>query len=99
MGSCRENYPDGGLVTLPRRKSHGNGGNILGPRRERSVRFRTINADNYVEEVERSDELLEKFERESTRLPSRRERAHRCARAGSYWPSVRTICVPNRWKI
>lgn len=64
----RENYPDGGLVQLSPRVVENLGGadgSILGTAaRTDPFRFRTINADNFVEEVDRSDELLEKIRAE-----------------------------------
>jgi 6-phosphofructokinase len=64
----RENYPDGGLVKLNPQvveNLSGSNGNILGTAaRTDPFRVRTINAENYVEEVDRSDELLEKFRAE-----------------------------------
>ena len=63
-----ERYPDGGLVNLiPAivKNLAGAGGCILGTAaRNDPFHVRTINAENQVEEVDRSDELLEKIERE-----------------------------------
>jgi 6-phosphofructokinase 1 len=60
-----DNYPDGGLIKLSPQiaeKLDWGGGSILGTAaRNDPFRVRTINADNYVEEVDRSDELLEKI--------------------------------------
>src|SRR5512142_2976926 len=57
-----DRYPDGGLVTLTPaivENLAGAGGCILGTAaRSDPFHVRTINADNMVEEVDRSDELL-----------------------------------------
>jgi 6-phosphofructokinase len=64
----QENYSDGGLVKLSPvvvENLSGTDGSILGTAaRTDPFRARTINADNYVEEVDRSDELLEKIRAE-----------------------------------
>ncbi len=64
----RENYPEGGLVRLSPNVIEnliGSDGSILGTAaRTDPFRFRTINAENFVEEVDRSDELLEKIRAE-----------------------------------
>ena len=63
-----ENYPEGGFIKLNRHivdDLGGHSGSILGtaPRND-PFRVRTINADDYVEEVDRSGELLEKLRAE-----------------------------------
>ena len=62
------NYSDGGLVKLNPQiveNLSGTDGSILGTAaRTDPFRVRTLNADNYVEEVDRSDELLEKIRAE-----------------------------------
>ncbi len=60
-----DNAPDGGLINLSPQiveNLGGAGGSILGTAaRNDPFRMRTINADNFVQEVDRSDELLQKI--------------------------------------
>ncbi len=60
-----DNEPEDGLINLSPQIVEvlsGTGGSIIGTAaRSDPFRVRTINADNYVEEVDRSDELLEKI--------------------------------------
>jgi ATP-dependent phosphofructokinase / diphosphate-dependent phosphofructokinase len=64
----RNNYSDGGLVKLSPQiveNLSGTDGSILGTAaRTDPFRVRTLNVDNYVEEGDRSDELLEKIRAE-----------------------------------
>lgn len=63
-----DRYPDGGLVNLTPRMMEdlvGADGCILGTATQSDpFRVRTVNAENFVEEVDRSDELLEKLRQE-----------------------------------
>jgi ATP-dependent phosphofructokinase / diphosphate-dependent phosphofructokinase len=65
----RGNYPDGGLVKLSPQvveNLSGGEGSILGTAaRTDPFMVRTINAVNYVEELDRSDELLETIHEEN----------------------------------
>lgn len=102
----RDNYPDGGLLKLSPQiveSLSGTGGSILGTAaRNDPFRMRTINADNYVEEVDRSDELLEKIRAE--RIDAVISIVGGSALTGAHALSValklsrkglRTVCVPK----
>ncbi len=79
-----DNDPDDGLINLTPQIVENLGGSIIGAAaRNDPFRMRTINANNFVEEVDRSDELLEKIRArkiDAVILHCWWERAHRRAR-------------------
>ena len=102
----RENYSDGGLVKLSPQvveNLSGTDGSIIGTAaRTDPFKVRTINADNYVEEVDRSDELLEKIRAE--KIDAVISIVGGSALTGAHALSVafklsrkglRTVCVPK----
>jgi 6-phosphofructokinase 1 len=101
-----DNYPDGAFIKLSPQVVEGFGpsnGSILGTAaRNDPFRMRTINADNLVEEVDRSDELLKKIQAE--KIDAVISVVGGSALTGAHALSVafklsrkglRTVCVPK----
>jgi ATP-dependent phosphofructokinase / diphosphate-dependent phosphofructokinase len=101
-----DNYPDGGLIKLTPQAVeglHAGNGSILGTAaRNDPFRMRTINADNLVEEVDRSEDLLKKIHGEKINAVvsivggSALTGAHALSVAFRLsGKGLRTVCVPK----